>query len=137
MTAVQTKSVRRREDVRLLTGGGRYAADGKAEGMLVLFLVRSPHAHAHIDRIDVTAARTMPGVVAVYTEADLTDVSPIPGGLGFTRPDGSPSAKTHRKLLAAGRVRACGFLSISADLCSASFSQTRSVSRCQSSGTLA
>ena len=108
MTAVQTKSVRRREDVRLLTGGGNYAADGKAEGMLAVFLVRSPHAHASIDRLDVTAARAMPGVVGVYTEADLTDVSPIPGGLGFTRPDGSPSAKTHRKLLAAGRVRFVG-----------------------------
>ena len=108
MTAVQTKSVRRREDVRLLTGGGNYAADGKAEGMLAVFLVRSPHAHATIDRLDVTAARAMPGVVRVYTEADLTDVSPIPGGLGFTRPDGSPSAKTHRKLLAAGRVRFVG-----------------------------
>ena len=108
MTAVQTKSVRRREDVRLLTGGGNYAADGKAEGMLAVFLVRSPHAHASIDRLDVTAARAMPGVVRVYTEADLTDVSPIPGGLGFTRPDGSPSAKTHRKLLAAGRVRFVG-----------------------------
>ena len=108
MTAVQTKSVRRREDVRLLTGGGNYAADGNAEGMLAVFFARSPHAHASIDRLDVTAARAMPGVVAVYTEADLTGVSPIPGGLGFTRPDGSPSAKTHRKLLAAGRVRFVG-----------------------------
>jgi carbon-monoxide dehydrogenase large subunit len=108
MTAVETKSVRRREDVRLLTGGGNYAADGKAEGMLVAFLLRSPHAHATIGRLDTEAAKTMPGVVAVYTESDLTDVAPIPGGLGFTRPDGSPSAKTHRKLLAAGRVRFVG-----------------------------
>ena len=108
MTAVQTKSIRRREDVRLLTGGGRYAADGQAPGMLVAFLLRSPHAHASIDRIDVAAARAMPGVVGVYTNADLTDVAPIPGGLGFTRPDGSPSAKTHRKLLADGRVRFVG-----------------------------
>lgn len=108
MTTVQTKSVRRREDVRLLTGGGNYAADGKAEGMLVVFLVRSPHAHASIDRIDTAAAKTMPGVVGVYTQADLNDVAPIPGGLGFTRPDGSPSAKTHRELLATGRVRFVG-----------------------------
>ena len=108
MTTVQTKSVRRREDVRLLTGGGNYASDGKAADMLVAVLLRSPHAHAAIDRLDVTAARTMPGVVAVYTVADLTDVAPIPGGLGFTRPDGSPSAKTHRQLLADGRVRFVG-----------------------------
>ncbi len=108
MTTVQTKSVRRREDVRLLTGGGNYAADGKPMDMLVAVLVRSPHAHARIDRLDVTAARAVPGVVAVFTEADLTDVAPIPGGLGFTRPDGSPSAKTARKLLVGDRVRFVG-----------------------------
>ena len=43
MTTVPTRSVRRREDVRLLTGGGNYAADGKAAGTLVAVLVRSPH----------------------------------------------------------------------------------------------
>jgi carbon-monoxide dehydrogenase large subunit len=108
MTTVQTKSVRRREDVRLLTGGGNYAADGKPMDMLVAVLVRSPHAHARIVRLDVTAALAVPGVVAVFTEADLTDVAPIPGGLGFTRPDGSPSAKTTRKLLVGDRVRFVG-----------------------------
>ena len=108
MTTVQTKSVRRREDVRLLTGGGNYAADGKNPDMLVSFLLRSPHAHAKVTKLDTTAAKAMPGVVAVFTEADLTDVAPIPGGLGFTRPDGSPSAKTHRALLASSRVRFVG-----------------------------
>ncbi|MGE0224051.1 MAG: xanthine dehydrogenase family protein molybdopterin-binding subunit [Acetobacteraceae bacterium] len=108
MTTVQTRSVRRREDQRLLTGGGNYAADGKAQGMLVAVMVRSPHAHARIVGIDTSAAAAMPGVVAVYTNADLTDVQPIPGGLGFTRPDGSPSAKTHRPLLAKDRARFVG-----------------------------
>lgn len=108
MSEVQTKSVRRREDVRLLTGGGNYAADGKAPGTLSVIFVRSPHAHARITTLDTTEAKTMPGVVAVYTEADLTDVAPIPGGLGFTRPDGSPSAKTHRPLLSSARVRFVG-----------------------------
>ena len=50
----------------------------------------------------------MPGVVAVFTAADLTDVSPIPGGIGFPRPDGSPAPKTDRPLLAADRVRFVG-----------------------------
>ena len=108
MTELQTRSVRRREDLRLLTGGGNYAADGKAAGMLACVFVRSPHAHARITGLDTTAAAAMPGVVAVYTEADLTDVQPIPGGLGFTRPDGSPSAKTHRPLVSSSRVRFVG-----------------------------
>ena len=108
MTEVQSKSVRRREDVRLLTGGGNYAADARPSGMLTAVLVRSPHAHARIVSIDTSAASSMPGVVAVYTGADLTDVAPIPGGLGFTRPDGSPSAKTDRALLVQDRVRFVG-----------------------------
>jgi carbon-monoxide dehydrogenase large subunit len=108
MTTVQTKPVRRREDARLLTGGGNYAADGQAPGMLHAILLRSPHAHAGIERIDTAAAAAVPGVVAVFTHADLADVKPIPGGLGFTRPDGSPSAQTHRDLLAARRVRFVG-----------------------------
>jgi carbon-monoxide dehydrogenase large subunit len=76
--------------------------------MLVAALVRSPHAHAAITGIDTGAARGIPGVVGVYTHADLTDVAPIPGGIGFPRPDGGPSAKTDRPLLATGRVRFVG-----------------------------
>jgi carbon-monoxide dehydrogenase large subunit len=106
--SVKTKSVRRREDHRLLTGGGNYAADGKAAGTLHVAFVRSPHAHARVTRLDTASARAMPGVVAVYTEADLTDVAPIPGGLGFTRPDGGPSARTHRPLLSSSRARFVG-----------------------------
>jgi aerobic carbon-monoxide dehydrogenase large subunit len=91
MSTLEAKSVRRREDQRLLTGGGNYAADALRSDMLHAILVRSPHAHAQITGIDVNAARGMPGVVAVYTADDLTDVKPIPGGIGFPRPDGGPS----------------------------------------------
>ena len=108
MATLQAKSIRRREDERLLTGKGNYAADGKRDGMLVAVLVRSPHAHAAFGSVDTTAARTVPGVVGVYTSADLTDVGPIPGGIGFPRPDGGPSAKTDRTLLASNRVRFVG-----------------------------
>ena len=76
--------------------------------MLHAVLVRSHHAHASIGGIDISAARAMPGVVAVFTGADLTDVSPIPGGIGFPRPDGSPAPKTDRPLLASDRVRFVG-----------------------------
>ncbi len=108
MATLQSRSVRRREDVRLLTGKGNYSSDPNPPGLLYAVLVRSHHAHAMIGRIDVSAAAAMPGVVAVFTAADLTDVGPIPGGIGFPRPDGSPAPKTDRPLLAAERVRFVG-----------------------------
>ncbi len=108
MSTLESKSVRRREDQRLLTGGGNYAADAHRDEMLYAVLVRSPHAHADIVSIDVAAARVMPGVTGVYTASDLTDVKPSPGGIGFPRPDGGKSAQTDRPLLARGRVRFVG-----------------------------
>jgi aerobic carbon-monoxide dehydrogenase large subunit len=108
MATMQSRSVRRREDVRLLTGKGNYSADPHPDRMLHAVLVRSHHAHAAIGDVDTTAARAIPGVVAVFTAADLTDVAPIPGGIGFPRPDGSPAPKTDRPLLAADRVRFVG-----------------------------
>jgi carbon-monoxide dehydrogenase large subunit len=108
MATLQSRSVRRREDVRLLTGKGNYSADPQPAGLLHAVLVRSHHAHAAIDGIDASAARATPGVVAVFTADDLTDVAPIPGGIGFPRPDGSPAPKTDRPLLAGGRVRFVG-----------------------------
>jgi carbon-monoxide dehydrogenase large subunit len=108
MATIQAKSIRRREDLRLLTGQGNYAADATVPGMAVAIFLRSPHAHATIDAIDITAARTLPGVIAAYTAADLTDVTPIPGGINFPRPDGSPGPKTDRPLLATDRVRFVG-----------------------------
>src|SRR5690242_363478 len=108
MATLQSRSVRRREDVRLLTGKGNYSADPNPSGLLYAVLVRSHHAHATIGSIDVGAAAAMPGVVAVFTAADLTDVGPIPGGIGFPRPDGSPAPKTDRPLLAGQRVRFVG-----------------------------
>ena len=108
MATLQAKPVRRREDARLLTGQGNYAADAQPPGMLQAVLVRSPYAHARVAGLDVTAARTMPGVVAVFTAADLTDVAPIPGGINFPRPDGGPGPKNDRPLLATDRVRFLG-----------------------------
>jgi carbon-monoxide dehydrogenase large subunit len=108
MATIQAKSIRRREDLRLLTGQGNYAADAAPAGMAVAIFLRSPHAHARIEHIDAAPARTVRGVIAAYTAADLTDVSPIPGGIGFPRPDGSPAPKTDRPLLATDRVRFVG-----------------------------
>src|SRR5579864_6613859 len=62
---------RRSEDPRLLRGEGRFVSDLSCPGMLHAGFVRSPHAHARIGSIDAAAARALPGVVAVYTAAEL------------------------------------------------------------------
>ena len=64
-------AVPRREDARLLTGHGRYIDDIEIPGALHACFVRSPHAHARILSIDATAARAMPGVVAIVTGHEL------------------------------------------------------------------
>src|SRR5947209_4391969 len=63
--------IHRREDPHLITGGGRYVEDLVRAGTLAMSIVRSPHPHARITRINATAAQAMPGVVAVLTAADF------------------------------------------------------------------
>ena len=105
-------SVRRREDDRFLAGKARYIADVRLPDTLEAVIKRSPHAHAGIRSIDVSAARRAPGVVDVITAGDLTDV-------GVYRPyHRSPAAfadllqpleKAHDvPLLAGDRVRRVG-----------------------------
>jgi len=65
------QSVKRLEDQRLLTGAGRYIDDIKLPGMLVMAIYRSPHAHARIRGIDLTAARAVPGVTDVFAANDI------------------------------------------------------------------
>ena len=62
--------IRRREDPRLLTGSARYTADITLPGMTHAAILRSPHAHARIRGIDISRAKTAPGVVAAFTGAD-------------------------------------------------------------------
>jgi carbon-monoxide dehydrogenase large subunit len=66
--------IHRREDPHLITGGGRYVEDLIRPGTLSMAVVRSPHAHARINRIGIDAAKSMPGVVAVFTAADFKKV---------------------------------------------------------------
>ncbi|MGQ0649522.1 MAG: xanthine dehydrogenase family protein molybdopterin-binding subunit [Gemmatimonadaceae bacterium] len=75
-------SIRRKEDGRFLTGKGRFTDDINLPGQTHAAFVRSPFAHARIRTIDAAAAKTMPGVHAVYTGADLksSGVNPIPPG---------------------------------------------------------
>ncbi|HTG41433.1 MAG TPA: xanthine dehydrogenase family protein molybdopterin-binding subunit, partial [Methylomirabilota bacterium] len=70
-------SVKRREDLRFITGQGRYLDDLKLPGMTYLAILRSPYAHANIRSIDTSAAKAMPGVVAVLTGADVP-YNPLP-----------------------------------------------------------
>jgi len=74
------QTLRRLEDVRFLTGAGRYLDDIALPGLLHACMVRSPHAHAVIEAIDVAAARAAPGVVAVFIAADLAadNLGPLP-----------------------------------------------------------
>jgi carbon-monoxide dehydrogenase large subunit len=71
--------IRRREDPRLLTGTARYTADVVLPGMAHAAVLRSPHGHARIRRIDTSRAASAPGVVAVFTGADTQGaLQPIP-----------------------------------------------------------
>lgn len=79
VTKLFGSSVKRREDPRLLTGKGHYTDDVQLPGTVALAILRSPHAHARIRSIDARRARSMPGVVAVYTGRDLeSKLAPVP-----------------------------------------------------------
>jgi len=72
--------MRRIEDAKLLTGLGQYTDDLNLPGQLHAAFVRSPHAHARIAALDIQTARSAPGVVAIYTGADLraAGLGPVP-----------------------------------------------------------
>jgi aerobic carbon-monoxide dehydrogenase large subunit len=74
ITTMIGAKIHRREDPRLVSGEGRYIDDFSRPGMLFMSVVRSPHAHALIKSIDVTAASKGPGVVAIYTYKDIAKV---------------------------------------------------------------
>lgn len=104
------QAVRRVEDPALVAGAGRFTDDVAPEGQLHMVFVRSPYAHARIVAIDTAAAAALPGVVAVYTGAQLAaaGVKPMPVEVPFKRPDGSPFASAPRRALAHERVRFVG-----------------------------
>ncbi|MFY8085373.1 MAG: xanthine dehydrogenase family protein molybdopterin-binding subunit, partial [Rubrivivax sp.] len=104
-------TVRRIEDPTLVAGQGRYTDDLQREGLTHLVFVRSPHAHARILAVDTTEALALPGVLAVYTGAELAaaGVKPMPAPPpNFKRPDGTPAASAPRRALAHEVVRFVG-----------------------------
>ncbi len=104
------REVLRIEDKGLLSGAGRFTDDVSLPAQTYLAFLRSPHAHARLVSVDVAAALTMPGVVAVLTGADLVKagVKPLPVAPIFKRPDGSPGATPLRPALAHEIVRFVG-----------------------------
>jgi len=93
------QSLKRVEDVRLLRGEGRFHHDVNLPGQVHMAVVRSTHAHASIRAIDAIAARDAPGVIAVFTAADVDGLSTMKMTPKRKRPDGSPMfAPPHRGL---------------------------------------
>jgi len=104
------KPVRRLEDQHLMTGRGKFTDDVSLPGQAHCAFARSPHAHARIVRIDTAAARAAPGVIAVFTGADLIadGVQPLPFAQMHKRPDGSPVVAPPRHPLTADAARFVG-----------------------------
>ncbi len=103
-------TVRRIEDPALVAGQGRFTDDLARPSLAHLVFLRSPYAHARIVSIDTSAAREMPGVIAVLTGADLVQagVKPMAAEIPFPRPDGKPAATAPRRALAHETVRYVG-----------------------------
>ena len=104
------QAVKRVEDASLLLGKGRFTDNLPIDGATHIAFLRSPYAHAKIRSIDTAAAATMPGVIAVYTGAQLlaAGVKPMPKLAGFPRANGAPPASALRHALAPDTVRFVG-----------------------------
>jgi carbon-monoxide dehydrogenase large subunit len=102
--------VKRFEDKRFLSGNGRFQHDVNLPSQAYGYVLRSPHAHAEIRSLDLAAAMAAPGVLAVYTGADLAAAGLGTMGVPFQRkrPDGSPMFWRAHRGLAEGRVRFVG-----------------------------
>ncbi len=104
------QAVRRVEDLRLLTGAGRYTDDIALAGEAHAVFLRSPHAHAEIRELDTREAAALPGVLAIYTAEDLAKdgIGDIPCIAPMTGKNGSPTHMPPYPALARGRVRHVG-----------------------------
>jgi carbon-monoxide dehydrogenase large subunit len=99
-------AVRRKEDLRFITGRGQYTDDVIRPREVRAVFVRSPHAHAKIRNIDTSAAKTMPGVIAVLTGAELANdkIGNLICGWMIHSKDGTPMKMAPHPALAAGKV---------------------------------
>ncbi|WP_022720633.1 xanthine dehydrogenase family protein molybdopterin-binding subunit [Rhodopseudomonas sp. B29] len=98
------QSVLRKEDDPLIRGKGRYTDDHAPASAATALMLRSPHAHASF-KLDASAARSLPGVLAILTAEDVADLGGLP--CLFNLPD-KPFTAPHYPILAAGEVRHVG-----------------------------
>ena len=103
-------SVKRKEDIRFITGKGHYVDDISRPGQAYAYFLRSPHAHATIDKIDASEALKSPGVCAILTGDDLLadKIGDVVCGWMIHSKDGSPMKAGAHPALARGRVRYVG-----------------------------
>ncbi len=101
-------SVRRKEDLRFISGRGNYTDDINRPNQTYAVFRRSDRPHAKIISIDTSAAKAAPGVVAVYTAEDLAAIGGLPCGWQIHSKDGSPMAEPKHPVLAEGKVRHVG-----------------------------
>jgi aerobic carbon-monoxide dehydrogenase large subunit len=103
-------SAKRREDLRFITGKGHYVDDINQPGQTYAYFLRSPHAHARIVSIDTQAAKAAPGVLGIFTGADI-EADKLGGlicGWMIHSKDGSPMKAAAHPALAQGKVRYVG-----------------------------
>jgi len=103
-------SVRRKEDLRFLTGRGNYVDDINRHGQVYAHILRSPHPHAQIRKIDTAKAKAASGVIAVFTAADMAadQIGTLPCGWGVKNKDGTPMKEPPHPVLATDKVRHVG-----------------------------
>jgi len=102
------ESPKRREDLRFLTGLGQYTDDITLPNQAFACFLRSDIAHGKIKTIDTSAAEGMPGVLAIFTGEDFTEVGGNPAGWLINNRDGTPMKEPKRPVLAHGKVRHVG-----------------------------
>src|SRR5688572_12072570 len=98
----------RKEDGTLLRGHGRYTDDINLPGQAHAYILRSSVAHGRIKSIDTSAAKNMPGVLAIVTGADLAQYGTLQSALPFKSKDGSDMKKPPRAALPTDKVRFVG-----------------------------
>ena len=103
-------ALRRKEDLRLITGQGRFTADVHYEGELHLHVIRSMHAHGRITQMDLQAVRQAPGVVAVYTHTEVKawGLQAIPNAVTAQGIGGSAQVVNRMPVLAEDKVSFVG-----------------------------
>lgn len=107
-TGLIGKSIKRVEDKRFITGKGKYTDDIILERQTYACFVRSPYAHARILNVDTSAAKDMPGVIAIFTGADVAEINGVPCGWQVNFKNGDVMKEPKHPLLVADKARHVG-----------------------------